>query len=149
QKREEQAKESLRQAQEKEKKLRSEHVKAEKERNDARVEFEQARSQFNQAKQEIERLHGECAHTYGELPEEHRSRISATPPEDWLTTTYPSATDLQALRAEIRHLPEAQARFTKAEGARNEWTKFKAKEESYLEELHRLAKELPTDRQAV
>jgi exonuclease SbcC len=149
QSREEQAKEALRQAQEKEKQLRSEHASAEKDRNDARVEFEQARGRLNQAKQEIEGLRGECARTYEELSDEHRHRISAAPPQDWLTTTYPDAADLQALRLEASQLPGAQQGLTKAEDARGEWTKLKAKETAYLEQMHRLARELPEDREAV
>jgi len=143
------AKEALRQAQEQERKLRNDYAKAERDRNDARVEFEQARAQLNQAKQEIKRLCGECAHSYEELPHEHRKKISAVAPEDWLTTTYPTAADLQALRAEAGRLPEAQAQLRKAEEVRNEWTQLKAKEAAHLDQLHHLAKELPADHQAV
>src|SRR5262249_52966676 len=105
--REEHAKESQRQAQEHERQLRNEEAKEEKNRNDARVEFEQARGQHKRAEQEIERLRTECGRCYDELPEGTRTQISANRPEDWLTTTYPEATDLAALRAEIDRLPDA------------------------------------------
>lgn len=147
--REQRAKAGLQQAQEQERMLRNDYAKAERDRNDARVEFEQARGALNQSKQEIERLRCECASNYGELPQEHRIRICAAPPEDWLTTTYPTVADLQELRTETSQLPEAQAQLKRAEDARNGWTKLKAEETVHLDQLHRWAKELPSDHQSV
>ncbi|HEY7158864.1 MAG TPA: SMC family ATPase [Gemmataceae bacterium] len=147
--REEQAKESLRQAQEIERRRRNEHSEEEKNRTEARIEYGKMQGRHKQTKQEIDRLRGECLRGYDELPEAYRTRISVPSPEDWLTTTYPAEADLQALRAEGGQLPAAQARLKKAEDARNEWTKLKAKGAAHHDQLCRLAKELPADRQAV
>ncbi|HTU90193.1 MAG TPA: SMC family ATPase [Gemmataceae bacterium] len=146
---EEQAKESLRQAQEQERKLRNDRAKAEEDRTEARVDYGHAQSQLKQIKQDIERLRGECARGYGELPQEHQGKIGVPLPADWLTTIYPTTADLQALRSKVGQLPEAQAHLQKTEDVRNEWTKLQAKAAANLDQLHRLAKELPADHRAV
>jgi exonuclease SbcC len=130
-------------------KLREEHAQAERAYQEARLEYGETLSELKGVRQDVERLRGECAQGYDELPEAFRARIAPAAPPDWLTTTYPSARDLDAVRAEAKGLDAARQRLAKAEQAQQKWAKLKAQESAALEQVNRLLNELPADRQSV
>jgi DNA repair exonuclease SbcCD ATPase subunit len=143
------ASEALQAARSAEQALREQLARAEKAHQDARVEYQDANNQSKSARAAVERLQGECAHLYSDLPEPFRVRISPSAPADWLATNYPAATDLDALRNQARGLESARKELKAALQVEQGWGKLKAQEAVTLENLNRLLRDLPQDREAV
>ncbi len=116
---------------------------------EAREEYREIKSQVNQAGAEMTRLQGECCRAYDELPEEHRRRISPTPPGDWLTTEYPTGPDLERFRAESTALPAARQRLQEAEEVLQKWSTLKSREADKRATLERLQADLPANHESV
>ncbi|HTU18011.1 MAG TPA: SMC family ATPase [Gemmataceae bacterium] len=139
----------LQAAQKEEKQLREQLVQAQKVHQAARDEYQEARNQQKQARADVTRLQDECTRTWNDLPETERQRISARSAVDWLTTSYPSAEELEASRARIAELPAARRQLKEAEDVHQQWNKLKATESAALATLKRLQGELPADREGV
>jgi exonuclease SbcC len=136
-------------AQTEENRLR-EHEKCARESYDrAREDYRQTKSREEQASADVVRSQGECARIYNELPERSKRRISPASPIDWLTTDYPQASDLEALRTEVAERPAARQRWQRAEDVLKQWNQLKTREKDRLDALSRLQTELPADREAV
>jgi DNA repair exonuclease SbcCD ATPase subunit len=129
--------------------LRAQLAGLEERRGDAREEFRACRLQVDQARQEVDRLQGECRQTHAELADPFRTRIAATPPADWTTTTYPDADELAELRQTAGSLTEARDRLREAERIQMRWNQLKAQENPLRQTLARLQADLPADRDAV
>jgi DNA repair protein SbcC/Rad50 len=136
-------------ARQSEQQVRAEFDQTERGRNDLRVEYSALKEKVEQAQADAARLQEECGQIYGELPEPQRVRVGATLPADWLTTTYPTATDLAALRTEAAGLSAARQLLQQAEQVRDNWHKLTTQEASKLQEIARLQKELPADREEI
>jgi exonuclease SbcC len=143
------AHEALQAARSAEQGMREQLAKAEKAYQEARLEYRDCDNQIKSARAAVERLEGECAHLYGELPEPFRGRVSPAPPADWLATTYPAAADLDALRGQARGLDAARQQLRAAEQVQQQWGKLKGQESATLDNLNRLLRDLPADRDAV
>ena len=101
-------------------------------------------SKAKQAKVDRDRLHQGVR----QVSRRHAERLSATHPrttpgQEWVATTYPSAAQLTAPKAEASRLPAAQCQFAKAEETERCWTTLKINESSILNAAERLKKELP------
>ncbi len=129
--------------------LRGQLDAAERAYQDARVAYGESNSHIKQAKAAVERLQEECTTLYAELPEPFRGKISSTPASDWLKTVYPTAQDADDLRAQTRGLDAARRQKQLAEEVQQRWTKLKTQETTVQETLHRLQRELPSNRQAL
>jgi exonuclease SbcC len=132
-----------------EKELREQLARVEKDRLDAREDYRECRTQAEQARQEVERLKGECLQSHQELSEPYRTRVSPTPPADWLTTTYPAAADLADLRKDAAELADIRQRLSEAEKMQARWNTLQGQEKTLLQALTRLQAELPANRQSV
>lgn len=139
----------LQKAQKEEKHLRDQLTQAQKTYQDARDEYREAQNQHRQARADVTRLQEECGRTWSELPEAERERISSQAAVDWLTTSYPSVEELQALRAKTAELPAARRELQEAEDVRQQWSRLKATESAAMATLNRLQGELPADRDGV
>ena len=67
------------------------------------------------------------------MPEAYRRRVAPSLPADWLTTAYPTAADLAALRAEAAGLAAARQLLQQAEQVRDQWHKLTTQEASKLQ----------------
>jgi exonuclease SbcC len=139
----------LQAAQKEEKQLREHLAQAQKTYQDARDEYREAQNQHKQARGDVTRLQEECGRTWNELPQAERQRVSSQSTIDWLTTSYPSVEELQALRAKTAELPAARRQLQEAEYVRQQWSQLKATESAALATLKRLQGELPADRDGV
>ncbi len=122
---------------------------ADKARNDARVEYSDHRAALARAEQDCARLQSECARIYAELPADHRNRVSAALPADWLATCYPSSDDVARIRAEADGLAAARDALRNAEQAHETWNRLQALAAAALNSLKRLTQDLPADREAI
>ena len=136
-------------AQKEEKQLREQLAQAQKAHQDARDEYREVHNQQKQGRADVSRLQEECTRTWNELPEPERQRISPRSAVDWLTTGYPSAEELQALRAETAELPAARRQLQEFEDVHQRWNTLKATESVALATLKRLQGELPADREGI
>ena len=66
-----------------------------------------------------------------------------------MATTYPAANDLASLRAEAAGLSAARQLLQQAEQIRDSWHKLMTQEAAKLQEITRLQKELPADREEI
>jgi DNA repair exonuclease SbcCD ATPase subunit len=123
--------------------------KAEKARNDARVEYSDCKAALARAEHDGLRLRTECGQAYAELPPDHRNRVSATPPSDWLATTYPDADDMARVRAGAEGLPAAKDELRKAEQTYESWSRLQALASAAIASLERLMQAFPPDREAI
>jgi exonuclease SbcC len=136
-------------AQAAEREARAAFEQAEKARQDLRVEYSTQKKEEDQAQADAVRLAEECGQVYGELADAHRLRVSPSLPTDWVATTYPTAADLLALRGEAACVAAARQLLQQAEQVRDQWHTLTAQETSRLQDLARLQKELPADRETV
>jgi exonuclease SbcC len=136
-------------AQKAEKELRERLAVAQKVHQEAREEYRDCLNRVQQARADASRLQGDCLQIYGELPESYCQRIAPTVPGDWTTTEYPTAHDLDALRAEAAGSAAARQRLQKAEERERQWNQLKAREAAALATLTRLQGELPADRDGI
>ncbi|HVS38851.1 MAG TPA: SMC family ATPase, partial [Gemmataceae bacterium] len=136
-------------AQQHERRARTEHDQAETARQDLRVEYQALKEKAEQAQAEAGRFQEECGQIYGELPPAYRTRIAPSLPADWLTTTYPAASDLASLRGEAAGLSTARQLLEQAEQVRGQWHALATQETAKLQEWTRLRNELPNDPQQV
>jgi DNA repair exonuclease SbcCD ATPase subunit len=113
----------------------------------AREEYKEHRAAAELIGHEVERLRNECGQIWCELPETYRARVADTSPADWLTTAYPTAADLAALRQQAGEAAAARRRRDDAEKIHIEWNRFKAQEAAAKQTLEALEKEFPADRQ--
>ena len=132
-----------------ERELREQLASAQKAHQEARVEYRDCQNEVQGARTDIVRSQGECRQIYDELPESHRQRIAPTAADDWATTAYPTALDLDALRTEAAGSAAARQRLQKAEELERQWSQLKAREAAALTTLTRLQGELPPDRDSV
>jgi exonuclease SbcC len=136
-------------AQQGERQVRAEFDQTERGRNDLRVEYSALKEKVEQAQADTGRLQEECGQIYGELPDPHRFRVGPSLPADWLATAYPAATDLASLRSEAAGLSASRQLLQQAEQVRDAWHKLTTQEASKLQEIARLQKELPADREEI
>jgi exonuclease SbcC len=129
--------------------LREQLAQADRTYQDARLEYRDCQNQMKQARADVERLVEECGQVYGEMPAPYRTRVSPTPPADWLATAYPTDDDVHAARSQASGVTGARRRLQHAEQVQQQWGNLKAQEASILQNLNRLQAELPADRQAV
>jgi exonuclease SbcC len=132
-----------------EQQVRAEFDQTERGRNDLRVEYSALKEKVEQSQADTARLHEECGQIYGELPEPHRVRVGPSLPADWLAAAYPTATDLASLRSEAAGLSASRQLLQQAEQVRDSWHKLTTQEASKLQEIARLQKELPVDREEI
>ena len=64
----------------------------------AHQEMVKAQRQQNDAARDAERAGKSCTDAYGNLEDAFRTRLSPTPPADWLATVYPATADLAQLQ---------------------------------------------------
>lgn len=136
-------------AQKAEKEQRERLTTAQKVYQEAREEYRDCLNRAQQAGADVARLQSDCLQIYGELPESYRCRIAPTVPNDWTTTEYPTARDLNALRTEVAGSTVARQRLQTAEQCERQWNQLKARESAALTTLTRLQGELPPDRDGV
>jgi exonuclease SbcC len=129
--------------------LREQLQGAEQAYQEAREEYRDHHRQLVSAKGAVEKLQEECAHIWSELAEGYRFQISKTTVADWLSTSYPTDRDLEGLRVQLRELELARRKVREAEKVQQSWSQLKAQEIQALENLTRLLRDLPTDRQAL
>ncbi len=132
-----------------EQRLREQFDSVEKQLIEAREEFKVGKLRVTQARQEVERLQRDCAKVYGDLPEPFARRVSPTLPDDWLSTTYPSADECAEMRTQANNYPAAQATLDKAEKVLQQWQRLQTREGICTQALERLQGELPADRAGV
>jgi exonuclease SbcC len=140
-----QADEALKQARAEEQRLRGELAAAEKAHQEARLEYNDVRGRGRQARQDVERLEADCAAAVAELPEAYRDRVGPQPPDGWAATEYPSAAEVEALRAESAGLAAARKKLQQAEQVRQRWTERKAQADAARSAMDRLRQALPAD----
>jgi exonuclease SbcC len=143
------ADDALQKVREEEQGLRRQLDEGEKVLVEARLEYRESQTQLKQAKADSERLQSECTHAFGEIPGDFRRRISPVALPDWSTTKYPTAVEVDAVRAEASGLGAAQRVQRQAEKVQQDWTRLKEREAATLENLKRLQGELPRDRQSI
>lgn len=141
--------EALRSARQSEAQVREELAQADRVYQEARLEYRDCQNQMKQARSDVERLQVECAQLHAELPEPYRSRVTVETPADWPATQYPSAAEMDAVRAEAGCLPQARQELREAEGVQAQWARLKAQETTALSNLARLQADLPADHQSV
>lgn len=139
----------LEHARQQEAELREAFTRAEKAYLDAREEYRDHRQKRVSAQETVERLQQECCHIWNELPAAYRTRISPAPVHDWLTTTYPQEQDLDTLRVQLRELEPAQVQLREAEQILQRFTQLQAQQSQVLENLQRMFRDLPADRNAI
>jgi DNA repair protein SbcC/Rad50 len=115
----------------------------------ARDEYRDAVREIRSAQEATARLNDECRQAHAELPEEYRLRVCRTTPTDWLTPTYPTATDVAALQNEARGVDTTRKALREAEQTHQEWSSLRARETTTQETLSRLVRELPVNRDGV
>jgi DNA repair protein SbcC/Rad50 len=140
---------ALQAAQREEKQWREQEGGVQKDYQEMREEYREVHSQAQQARNDVTRLQSQCARACDELPEEHRQRISRSPAPDWTKTEYPTAENLEQVRAEAAGHSVARQRWHKAEEVLKLWNKLKTQESGKLATLERLQSSLPPDREAV
>jgi exonuclease SbcC len=143
------AAEQQRQAEAEEQKLFTAWTAAEEEYQKAREDYSDCTAEIRNVQKTLARFQMECAQLYAELPEGFRQRVSPAAPADWLATSYPSVEDVQAVRNEVRGLEAARQAVRKAEKAHQEWNGLKAQETLAQENLTRLVRDLPANREAL
>jgi DNA repair protein SbcC/Rad50 len=136
-------------ARQSEQQVRAEFDQTERGRNDLRVEYSDLKKEVEQGEADVFRVQEECGQIYGELPDAHRVRVGPSLPADWLATAYPAPTDLASLRSEAAGLSAARQLLQQAEQVRDSWHKLTTQEASKLQEIARLQKELPADREEI
>ena len=136
-------------AHDKEKQLRSEHSKAEQERQEARDDYMDIKHKAAQATTDVKRLSLDCERSFRELPDEFREQISKEEKPNWLQTVYPSRAELGSVRGQLRELEPARERLQEAQEVRDQWQKFKGREENLRQSLQRMESELPENRQTL
>lgn len=77
---------------------RDQYEAADRELQKLREDYREIKSKREQAIADHERLESDCRQQYSALAEEYRRRVAPTMPDDWSTTTWPTANDLTALR---------------------------------------------------
>ncbi len=135
----------LRTAQQTERNLREQLERTDKAYNQAREDWGVATEGRKQSEAEVKRLQEECAAAFGDLPGSTQDRIGTGPGLDWLTTTYPTQSDLTALRSQASGVSAARQNVKKAEQEQQKWQELKTRETSALESINRLRTELPSD----
>jgi DNA repair exonuclease SbcCD ATPase subunit len=123
--------------------LRHEVAVLEKERQEKREEFRDVRRQVEQGRADVERLSGDCFAAYQELPEPYRSRVAATPPDDWCKAGGPTPGDLDAVRADASKLAAAERAVRALRGQHVEWTGLNRQVESLRQSVATIAASLP------
>jgi exonuclease SbcC len=136
-------------ARKEDKRLHEERMRAEQAYQDARLEYRDGQNRGKQARADVERLQAECTQAHAELPAPFQRRACDTTAADWTATTYPSAAELDAVRAEAAGLSAARERLTQAELLQQRWGRLQAQEAAARAALDRLQAELPADRQVV
>jgi DNA repair exonuclease SbcCD ATPase subunit len=129
--------------------LRQQFTRLDKQLQEAREEFREQRTRADQARKDVERLQQECGLAHHELAEPFRGRVCATPPADWLETSYPTAADLADARRQAAGLDGLRRNLRDAEQLLVQWNTLKGQEATALQALARLQGELPADREAV
>ena len=87
---------------------------AEKDLLRLREEYRDTKKEWELAGQDAERLGHECRQAYLSLPDAYRNRVAAIVPADWLSTIWPTADDLAALKREAGDLETARSRLADA-----------------------------------
>jgi exonuclease SbcC len=124
-------------------------TKTERRYQELREEYREGLGHLKQAKADVERLRQDCTDLHSDLPEAFRNKVGAAPISDWLATSYPTPADLETLRAQTRGLEAARRNRVQAEEVVNRHSQLKAKETQALENLTRMLRDLPSDRQAL
>jgi DNA repair protein SbcC/Rad50 len=143
------ANDALKAAAAKERTVREQFDRKKQEVEEARLEY---RDQLNQAKasrQEVLRLQRDCGQAHAELAEPFRARVCAAPPDDWATTNYPTADDLEGLRERAAGIGAAREKLREAEQLEKRWSNLKSEEKTRKQGLERIRKTLPADLDAV
>jgi DNA repair exonuclease SbcCD ATPase subunit len=129
--------------------LRTQFTAAQDAYQKARSDYIEVNEKVKNLQERLSRLLEECGQGYAELPESFRVRVSPDTPADWLTTRYPSVEDLQSLKGEVGGLEPARQALRKAEKLHQDWNGLKAREGLAQENLTRLVRELPANREGV
>ena len=95
------------------------------------------------AGKDVERLAGECRQAYLKLSDMDRPRVAATPPTDWLTTTWPSAVELAPLHKEAADLDAARADLRDAQAKKAKADKLHAEHAAAVKTLDQVKSSLP------
>jgi DNA repair exonuclease SbcCD ATPase subunit len=132
-----------------EKKRREELADVEKRLTEMREEYGAGKVQLTEAQRETQRLNGDLAAAYEELTPTFRKRIAERRPADWLTTTYPDASELTTLRGQASALSATRMNLERAERQQRDAAVLHSRENGCLEAMHRLQAELPQDRAGV
>src|SRR5262249_51413708 len=84
------------------------------------------RTAAQQAQKDVTRLSTECGTAYGEMAASYRKRIAPEPPADWLTTTFPTAADLESEKRTAAGLPAAKRELEKKREELTRWNTLTA-----------------------
>src|SRR5439155_4190110 len=84
---------------------------ADRELTRLRETWKETKKEEELAAKDVDRLAQECRHAYLSLPESYRGRVSATVPDDWLATTWPTADEQRVLKKDAGDLDAARTQL--------------------------------------
>jgi exonuclease SbcC len=109
---------------------------------------EQAREHHRrrqQADRDGQRHVCECTQTYRDLAEPFRSLVSAVSPDDWLATTYPTASDLEDAQRQVQNLAAVRRQVQETKMVHDQWNDLQMRIAALRQTLTGQEAELPDD----
>src|SRR5262249_33423703 len=110
---------NLRDAQDHAEAAESERSSAERTHREAEAVLREAGRDAEAAERDAERSSNDCARAFGHLGDSFRLAIAPVSPPDWLSTTFPTPTDLAEGRRERDGLGEAERTMEAARSRRD------------------------------
>ncbi len=124
--------------------LRTRKIEAEDLLNRDRRQIERHERDLEDTRRDTQHHVTQCQAAYHELLEPFRSQVSPEPPEDWLTTTYPTAADVNAARREVEGLDSIRRRLQAARRDRAERDRLRDQRDMILQTLDEQRRGLPS-----
>jgi DNA repair exonuclease SbcCD ATPase subunit len=116
---------------------------ADRELTRLREEWKETKKEEELAAKDVDRLALECKTAYLQLPEPYRTKVSATIPDDWLATVYPTADEQRVLKKEAGELDVARKQLRDAQAAHTKFEKLSAELGTVEGIINQLKKALP------
>jgi DNA repair exonuclease SbcCD ATPase subunit len=130
-------------AQTAEREMSKQVAELENNRQERREEYRDVHRQLEQARQDADRHVRDCAAVFRDLPEPFRSRIAAVPPANWLTTTEPTAAEVESMRAKAGCFEVVRANLRQIQQQHAEWTTLRGQVQTMRQGADALAAGLP------
>jgi exonuclease SbcC len=111
----------------------------------AREAYKVHNNKVEQLKTDIQRRRDDLALIFKELSQPFRDKVAAKDPVDWLTTTYPSAEDLETGARQVGALPTLHRSESQALEQLNDWNAMQGQLTTVTDSLKRLRAALPGD----